>query len=37
MLSYLYKVWITAKVNDSKMVNSVGEEIQGVVIGGCRR
>jgi len=34
MLSYLYKVWITANVNDSNTVNSVGEGMQGVVIGG---
>jgi hypothetical protein len=34
MLSYLYKVWVTAKVNDSKMVDAVGDGMQGVVIGG---
>jgi hypothetical protein len=37
MLSYLYKEWITAKANDIKMVNWIGEGTQGVVIGGCRR
>jgi hypothetical protein len=34
MLSYLYKVWITANVNDSTMVNAVVEGMQGVVTGG---
>jgi coenzyme F420-reducing hydrogenase delta subunit len=37
MLSYLCKVWITAEVDDNKMVNLVREGIQGVVIVGCRR
>jgi hypothetical protein len=27
-------MWITAKIDDSKMVNAVGEGMQGVVIGG---
>jgi len=34
MLSYLHIMWITAKINDSNTVNSVGEGMQGVVIGG---
>jgi hypothetical protein len=34
MLSYLHEMWITARVSDSKMVNSVVEGMQGVVIGG---
>jgi hypothetical protein len=37
MLSYLHMMWITAKVNDSNMVNSVVEGIQRVVIGACHR
>ena len=37
MLSYVYRVWITAEVDDNKMVNLVREGIQGVVIVGCRR
>jgi len=37
MLSYLRKVWIIAEVDDGKMVNLVGEGIQGVVIVGCRQ
>ncbi len=34
MLSYLCKVWIIAEVDDSRMVNSVEEGIQGVVVVG---
>jgi hypothetical protein len=34
MLSYLHKMWITAKINDNNMVNAVVEGMQGVVIGG---
>jgi len=34
MLSYLHMMWITAKIDDSKMVNAVGEGMQGVVVGG---
>jgi len=32
-----YIKYIAAEFNDSKMVNLVGEWIQGVVIGGCRQ
>jgi hypothetical protein len=34
MLSYLHIMWITARINDSDMVNAVGEGMQGVAIGG---
>jgi hypothetical protein len=34
MLSYLHIMWITARINDSNMVNAVGEGMQGVAIGG---
>ncbi len=37
MLSYVYKVRLAAEVDDGKMVNLVGEGIQGVVIVGCRQ
>jgi hypothetical protein len=37
MLSCLHKMWITARIKDSTMVNAVGEGMQGAVIGGCRR
>jgi hypothetical protein len=34
MLSYLHIMWITARINNSNMVNAVGEGMQGVAIGG---
>jgi hypothetical protein len=34
MLPYLHIMWITAKLDDSSMVNAVGEGMQRVVIGG---